>query len=519
MGRKRKPVELPATAKAKVGPHALGRGSHASACVKVMISNVYTGLMHFLLKKVGVLEHGPKWGEVIADVGSHPLRTLVAKLMHVSTDTVRRAVCKVKGASWWDNHTSHNRQLDPKKRGPNEKTVEEKRADWCFIYDVLCDKITQCRRDGDTMTIHQVAVFLMETFGPTHDEDTTDWTYAQARYCLMRLGFDFGRISRTLYSGREEKVAWLKGYCARRVASIEEKSLSVVEIYIDEVWMYQSASSQWSWFLDNRTWAKGRGITNKWGCIVALYSWWELDASGEYVQKAMLDQLNVSTWMCRDLKEGEDVPLYADFCHNICGEDFEAFLQTVCENAAAKFPTRRSRFHYDNAGFHKRKNTEVPDLSTATKHDLVSWLVLNADIESGIGGYDSFLNANGNIDMSLSALKALVKGQRRYDPLIARAIVREHGNKIGDEVSEVDHQAPLWPQTQPCELLFNNMKWDYRSWPTVQKSRDVGRSMQTFMQQVPPEECLRFVQKTDTFCKAIVDQDASKLDELVIELL
>ena len=158
MGRKRKPVELPATAKAKVGPHALGRGSHASACVKVMISNVYTGLMHFLLKKVGVLEHGPKWGEVIADVGSHPLRTLVAKLMHVSTDTVRRAVCKVKGASWWDNHTSHNRQLDPKKRGPNEKTVEEKRADWCFIYDVLCDKITQCRRDGDTMTIHQVAV-------------------------------------------------------------------------------------------------------------------------------------------------------------------------------------------------------------------------------------------------------------------------------------------------------------------------------------------------------------------------
>ena len=369
------------------------------------------------------------------------------------------------------------------------------------------------------MSVHQVAVYLHEEFPNQFGaEDSTEWTYAQARYLLIKLGFNFGRIHPTLKTGRHTKVAWLKAYCQRRVDALAEQSLFVVDAFLDEAWLYQGESGKYSWFLDNRTWAKGTHVANKWGCLVVIYAWWDYDADGNKVRRACIAEENISAWLCRALKKDEKEPDFADRCGNLTGADFEAFVRSVCEDAKVRFPTRRIRFHYDNASFHKRKNYDVVNLQAASKEQLVSWLVLNKDAASGIGEYDSFCDANGKITTTVAELKALVQGQRRFCRFKVGVIVREVGLEIGGVLSEIDHTAPMWPQCQPCELLFNNWKWDYRTWPTLQKTKDVGKAMHTFFQQVSEEECLKFVGHTDQFCRDIVNRNPH-LDTLILELL
>ena len=83
----------------------------------------------------------------------------------------------------------------------------------------------------------------------------------------------------------------------------------------------------------------------------------------------------------------------------------------------------------------------------------------------------------------------------------------------------VDFTAPYWPQGQPVELFWSNMKSCWRfEWPAAQR-RDVIAFVQQFFSSVSEEDLDAWVCHTDKFSQAVVDQDGSVLKPLELELL
>ena len=71
----------------------------------------------------------------------------------------------------------------------------------------------------------------------------------------------------------------------------------------------------------------------------------------------------------------------------------------------------------------------------------------------------------------------------------------------------VDYQAPNWPQSNPVELYWGNLKWDYRSLDLGDKTADVGGAVRAFAAAVTVADVEGWVLHTDDFCRSVVARD------------
>jgi hypothetical protein len=191
---------------------------------------------------------------------AHPIREIVAKLLDISTGTVKRYLAE-ENAIPQDDHMK-----EPVKRGRKKMTTEQAREKWSGQFKLISDKILECRKNGEVLTIHKLAVYLKE------ENNDFDYTYGALRYYLVRMGFRYGKISKTFKSARCKPyiIDWAKRYCIARIAALEQgkkgERMDKVDAFLDETWMYQNASGGYSWYLDDKTWFAGRGAKNRW-CI------------------------------------------------------------------------------------------------------------------------------------------------------------------------------------------------------------------------------------------------------------
>ena len=221
---------------------------------------------------------------------------------------------------------------------------------------------------------------------------------------------------------------------------------------------------------------------------------------------------SVQTWLCKDLPEEAALPTWADFAGQMNGERFETWFREKCNEAKLRWPAKTVRWHMDNASFHKRHNTGVPDLATATQPELVSWIVNNSADSDAIFSFDDFVDdATGDLT-PLADLQTMVREHAAADPIKLRAIAKLAGG-------DIDWTAPYHPQTQPWELAFNNMKYDYRSWPTHQKIADVGGCMRRFAMEIDEDAVRGWVNHTDKYCRAVANRDPDVLDALLLEYM
>ena len=314
-----------------------GRGHHLTEAAKLVIGRVYIGLKEALVQKPGtgvqrpgarLLLRGQAWEERLGSQDDHPLRRLVAMWLGIHPRTVGECAKQVK-----DVYAGNEGALDVATRGPKAKTVEDYRQEWSSVYEALVGRIQECRRKGETCTVHQLARWFWENYD--FGEEEASFTYGQLHYTLKKLGFRFGAVHLKLKSGRDKPyvVDWTKRYAEKRVELLEAKSLDEVEAYIDETWLYQGETGKLSWFLDSRVWSKTKGVSNKWGFVSVMFSWYELDPDdpGQEPRRRFLHVPELMcTWRCSG-KEDEDPSLWAEWCGNINAERYEEWMEKVCD--------------------------------------------------------------------------------------------------------------------------------------------------------------------------------------------
>ena len=86
----------------------------------------------------------------------------------------------------------------------------------------------------------------------------------------------------------------------------------------------------------------------------------------------------------------------------------------------------------------------------------------------------------------------------------------------------IDFTAPYWPQSQPVEAFWGNMKWCWRTEYGAADRKDVIAFVYRFFRIVAVErheEVGGWCRKTDAFCKAVVDSDPTILSPLELELM
>lgn len=82
----------------------------------------------------------------------------------------------------------------------------------------------------------------------------------------------------------------------------------------------------------------------------------------------------------------------------------------------------------------------------------------------------------------------------------------------------VDYQAPNWPQSNPVELYWGNLKWDYRSLDLGDKTADVGGAVRAFAAAVTVADVEGWVLHTDDFCRSVVARDPEAIGDFDLAL-
>ena len=90
--------------------------------------------------------------------------------------------------------------------------------------------------------------------------------------------------------------------------------------------------------------------------------------------------------------------------------------------------------------------------------------------------------------------------------------------KSFDARYRVEFTPPYWPHVVPPELMWNNLKWDYRRWDSEFKVNQVSASVRQFMEAITPQDCEGWVRHTDEICTKIANRDQAILKEYEIEL-
>lgn len=176
--------------------------------------------------------------------GTNPVRRVAAKLLGINPGTVGEHVRKVTAAM--KNTPEGSRVVLPvAKMGPKKKTTDEHRAAKGDLYAKIIAHIAAAQRGGTTLTVHKLNRLMRS------NDDADDFTYDHLRYHLKKLGFKWGRIQRTIKSGRTKPyvVIWLKAYCERRHEANQQGAAgdrgSEIDAFMDESALWRDEGGNW----------------------------------------------------------------------------------------------------------------------------------------------------------------------------------------------------------------------------------------------------------------------------------
>ena len=81
----------------------------------------------------------------------------------------------------------------------------------------------------------------------------------------------------------------------------------------------------------------------------------------------------------------------------------------------------------------------------------------------------------------------------------------------------IDFTPPYWPQLQPVELFWANLKCDWRLYWDAKDRKDVPGFVRTFSKKIAFKDLSGWCEKTEKFARAVRDRDASVLTPLELE--
>ena len=496
----------------------LGLGIHAQPQFYKGTAQVYQNLQRLFRDKVlkkGKPQFKNKFGI------KHTSRLCCAFLLNVSAGFVQKSLKYLK------DNAQNLRLPAPKKRGAKKLTPEQYQQKYGTIYNQIFEYLKTCKKNGDVATIDKMNVLINE-------ELDIQISYDALRYYLKRMGFKQGRISRRITTSRNKGyvIQWLLSYADRRAKFARDPTHAKDEVhfYLDESFMYRNDAGKFSWFIegDQHKWAKPSGTKHRWGIFHGIFDWFEApyEAGGDVNE-------NEGRARKRRKKDAEPDPVIPGLTRRM-----EAFMQTFhCWNCADGNNMNTTKFleclrkvvtffqanwndnyklvlHMDNATYHKTKNPTYLDLDAANLDamTIANWIVNHAPGDCGYDDLESLQDEQGDL-LDIETLKGIVRNECDNHPNKILDLVKSF-----DERYRVEFTPPYWPQVVSVELLWNNLKNDYRHWDSSDKISHVATSVRHFMTKVTPADCEGWVRHTDEICFKIADRDPAMLAEYEIEL-
>ena len=481
----------------------LGSGFAGAVAFKLAVCLVYLGINKLL--KLKWLAKGELWPGNRKD-NAHPRRQVVARLFGIHVDTVR---------DYWKSRSllsTRKTRTDAAPKARGAKKINAK-TQWPDLYKALADKIKDAQKNGYVVTIPKLLVHLEQYYTIEYGEGC-NISESALRYYMIRMGFQWGRISRKLKSGRTKEyvLAWLHKYANER-RDYADKPSDKVLCFMDETFLHQDATGDFSWFLASdvnpRAWTTGLLPKTRWGIVQCVFSYWEEVTDPHsyglrkkrYARKAAHFVETLSVWNCVAGRKK----------NNMNSERFIAYLRTVCQFAQKQFKDRQVEFHLDNASYHKKHNPEVINIEKATRGDIILYMIDHAPAESGFDDAGAFKDGEGRL-LPLSTVRELAREYAPANPAFIAELVAEFGYTV-------KWTPPYWPQVQPIELWNSGMKHDYRGWDTKDKQSDVAASVRLYAESVPDSEVENIIRHTDDFCTAVCKGDKKVLGPLVVSAL
>lgn len=140
------------------------------------------------------------------------------------------------------------------------------------------------------------------------------------------------------------------------------------------------------------------------------------------------------------------------------------------------------------------------------------WILENAPPEYGYDDISTLHDEEDNL-LSRERLVWIVKNHCHNHPNKIIDLVKSHDIRY-----RVEFTPPYWPHCCCVELLWNNLKLDYRRWDSNSKISQVSASVRKFMLAITTKDCEGWVRHTDDFCIKIANRDAATLKEYEIDL-
>lgn len=481
----------------------LGRGFAGAVAFKLAVCLAYFGIGKLL--RLQWIAKGAKWpGE--NKKNAHPRRQVIARMFSISQTTVReywkkRALLYQRGT---------RKDAEPQKRGA--KKIDA-RAQYPDLYKVLSDKIKHAQKNGYIVTIPKLLVHLQDAYAENFGEGVMISDSA-LRYYMLRMGFQWGRISRKLKSGRTKDyvLAWLHKYAGHR-ADFAQKPSTKVLCFLDETFLHQDATGDFSWFLASdhtpRAWATGVLPKTRWGIVQCVFSHWEeVPGAQPYglrkkrcVREGSHFAETLYVWNCVDGRKK----------NNMNSDRFLAYLRATCEFAQKKFPGREIEFHMDNASYHKKADPDTINVEKASRGDIILYMIEHAPDDCGMDSASAFQDGEGRL-LPLATVRQMAREYAPPNPTLVAQILAEFK-------FTVCWTPPYWPQVQPIELWNGGMKHDYRGWDTKDKQKDVAASVRLYAENVSDSEVASLIRHTDDFCSAVCKGDKKVLGPLVVSAL
>ena len=305
---------------------------------------------------------------------------------------------------------------------------------------------------------------------------------------------------------------------------------SEVHFYVDESFLYRNDAGIFGWYVpgDQKAWAKPTGSKHRWGIIQGIFDWYH--NHGDYVPGGPNAPVKPPPRKRRrkDAPPDPEAPegytrKFQTFmetfkCWSCAGEGnmntvkFMEWLNDACDFFQQHFDDEYTLvLHLDNASYHKTANPRYLniDANNVTKEQLALWILENSPNHDD---YSALQDENGQLK-SKEELKRIIKNDCQNHP---RKIVDLLKSK--DARYRVEFTPPYWPHCVAPELMWNNLKCDYRSWDPEFKINQVSASVRKFMRSIEPKDCEGWVRHTDEFCFKVHDRDEETLKEYAIEM-
>ena len=139
------------------------------------------------------------------------------------------------------------------------------------------------------------------------------------------------------------------------------------------------------------------------------------------------------------------------------------------------------------------------------------WILQHAPAEYDYNDISTLQDEDGNL-LPKERLKWIVKNHCHNHPGKIEKLIKSYDKKY-----RVEFTPPYWPHVAPPELMWNNLKLDYRRWDSNAKINQVSASVRQFMLAITPKDCEGWVRHTDEFCSKIAKRDEAIIQEYEIQ--